>query len=62
MVDPAAKTNLTLFGGAMLALAAFWLLLAGLTGAGPLQVVAGIACAIGSFVVFRAYARGRNKG
>lgn len=60
-MDPAAKTNLTLFGGAMLALAAFWLVVAGLTGAGALQFVAGVGCAIGSFFVFRAYARGRDR-
>ena len=59
-MDPAAKTNLTLFGGAMLVLAAFWLILAGVTGAGALQVVAGVGCAVGAFLVFRMYARNRN--
>lgn len=44
----------------MLVLAAFWLIVAGLTGAGALQVVAGIGCAVGAFVVFRFYARTRN--
>ena len=44
----------------MLVLAAFWLILAGVTGAGALQVVAGVRCAVGAFLVFRMYARNRN--
>lgn len=55
-MDPAAKGNLLMFGGAMLLLGAFWLLLAGWSENEPFRMAIGAACGIGAFFVFRAYA------
>ena len=59
-MDPAAKTNLLMFGAALLALAAIWLVISGFAGGGLLQVIAGLCAAMGSVAVFRVYLNSRG--
>ena len=59
-MDPAAKTNLLLFGGSMLVLAAFWLILSGVSGGGALSIAAGVIAGVGAVALFRVFARSRK--
>jgi hypothetical protein len=56
-VDPATKGNLLMFCGAMLVLAAFWLIVLGLTQGNLVQFAGGVAAAVAAVTVFRAYVR-----
>lgn len=52
-MDPVTRTNLLLFLGATLVLAACWLFLSGIAGGGVVQWVVGAGCALGAVWVFR---------
>lgn len=60
-MDPTTKGNLLIFFGAMLALAAFWLVVSGLTGGGVFALALGVCAAVGCVAVFRVYAGSRDE-
>jgi hypothetical protein len=59
-MDPSAKGNVLMFFGAMLAVAAFWLLVLGATQGSVLRIVLGVVAVVLAVWVFRAYAASRK--
>ncbi len=54
-MDSTAKQNLAMFGGAMLSVGTFWLLLMGVTEPNILKLAGGFVCLVGAVIAFRFY-------